>query len=89
VYMPTRTLAAFAATAIERGLDAATPAVAVINATRPGEVVVAATIAELAERLAAAKVSGPVVVMIGRVFTAHAAAATERDARRVDAGSAR
>jgi uroporphyrin-III C-methyltransferase / precorrin-2 dehydrogenase / sirohydrochlorin ferrochelatase len=68
VYMPAKTLGAFAAAAIARGLDAATPAVAVINATRPDEAVVAATIADLPQHLAAANIAGPVVVMIGRVF---------------------
>jgi uroporphyrin-III C-methyltransferase/precorrin-2 dehydrogenase/sirohydrochlorin ferrochelatase len=68
VYMPVKTHAAFAAAAIAAGLDAATPAVAVINATRPDETVIAATIADLPQHLAAAVVAGPAVVMIGRVF---------------------
>jgi uroporphyrin-III C-methyltransferase / precorrin-2 dehydrogenase / sirohydrochlorin ferrochelatase len=75
VYMPAKTLAAFAAAALARGLDAATPAVAVANATRPDETVIAATIAGLPARLAAAEVGGPVIVMIGRVFTERAAGA--------------
>ena len=68
VYMPVKTHAAFEAAAIAAGLDAATPAVAVINATRPDETVIAATIADLPQRLAAAVVTGPAVVMIGSVF---------------------
>jgi uroporphyrin-III C-methyltransferase/precorrin-2 dehydrogenase/sirohydrochlorin ferrochelatase len=68
VYMPVKTHAAFAAAAMAAGLDGATPAVAVINATRPDETVIAATIAELPARLAAAAVSGPAVVMIGQVM---------------------
>jgi uroporphyrin-III C-methyltransferase/precorrin-2 dehydrogenase/sirohydrochlorin ferrochelatase len=68
VYMPVKTHAAFATAAIAAGLDGATPAVAVINATRPDETVIAATIADLPDRLAAAAVAGPAVVMIGRVF---------------------
>src|SRR5258707_8237447 len=79
VYMPVKTHAAFAASAIAAGLDAATPAVAVINATRPDETVIAATIADLAQHLAAAAVAGPAVVMIGRVF-ARAARADETSA---------
>jgi siroheme synthase len=74
VYMPAKTLTAFAAAAIASGLDAATPAVAVINATRPDETVTRATIADLPQRLAATAVGGPVVVMIGRVFARAAAA---------------
>jgi uroporphyrin-III C-methyltransferase/precorrin-2 dehydrogenase/sirohydrochlorin ferrochelatase len=66
--MPVKTHAAFAAAAIAAGLDAATPAVAVINATRPDETVIAATIADLPQHLAATAITGPAVVMIGRVF---------------------
>ena len=79
VYMPAKTLAAFSAAAIARGLQAATPAVAVINATRPDETVIAATVADLPQRLAAATTAGPVVVMIGRVL-ALAARANETSA---------
>ncbi len=68
VYMPVKTHAAFAQAAMAAGLDGATPAVAVVNATRPDETVIAATIAELPARLAAAAVSGPAVVMIGQVL---------------------
>jgi uroporphyrin-III C-methyltransferase/precorrin-2 dehydrogenase/sirohydrochlorin ferrochelatase len=68
VYMPARTLAELAARAVAEGLDPTTPAVAVARATRPDEVVIAASITELAERLAAARAPGPVVVMIGRTF---------------------
>jgi uroporphyrin-III C-methyltransferase/precorrin-2 dehydrogenase/sirohydrochlorin ferrochelatase len=68
VYMPVKTHAAFAKAAIAAGLDGATPAVAVISATRPDETVIMATISELPGRLAAAAVAGPAVVMIGRVI---------------------
>jgi len=73
VYMPARTLAAFATAATAHGLDAATPAIAVANATRADETVVAAPIAELAARLTAADLGRPVIVMIGRVFAERAA----------------
>ncbi len=79
VYMPVRTHAAFAAAAMAAGLDGETPAVAVINATRPDETVITATIAALPDRLAAAAISGPAVVMIGQVF-GRAAAAGAADA---------
>ena len=68
VYMPSKTLAAFVAAAMKHGLSAETPAVAMFNATRPDEAVIAATIAELPAQLQAAAIAGPVVVMIGRVF---------------------
>ncbi len=67
VYMPARTLAELAATGISNGLDPATPAVAIVKATRPGEAVVAAPIRDLPARLRELP-PGPVLVMIGRVF---------------------
>jgi uroporphyrin-III C-methyltransferase/precorrin-2 dehydrogenase/sirohydrochlorin ferrochelatase len=70
VYMPVKTLAELAASAIEHGLDPATPAVAVSRATRTDEASVAAPIAELPARLAEAGLPGPVLVMIGQVFSA-------------------
>jgi len=69
VYMPTKTLPELVAKALQAGLDPATPAVAVERATRPDQRVIAATIAQLPARLAAAAPSGPLVVMIGRVFS--------------------
>ena len=68
VYMPVRTLPALVAKARGAGLDAATPAVAVVQATRAEEQMIAGPIADLPALLAAAAPSGPVVVMIGRVF---------------------
>jgi uroporphyrin-III C-methyltransferase / precorrin-2 dehydrogenase / sirohydrochlorin ferrochelatase len=74
VYMPTKTLAELVARAVEAGLEAATPAIAVERATRSDERIIAATIADLPARLAAEPPSGPVVVLIGRVFADYAAA---------------
>ena len=68
VYMPTKTLPDLVDAAIKAGLEPRTPAVAVISATRADERVIAATIADLPGRLAAERLAGPVVVMIGRVF---------------------
>jgi uroporphyrin-III C-methyltransferase / precorrin-2 dehydrogenase / sirohydrochlorin ferrochelatase len=73
VYMPTRTLPELVAAAVQAGLDPATPAVAIERATRTDERVVAATIADLPARLAAEPPSGPLVVMIGRVFAEYIA----------------
>jgi len=67
VYMPRRTLPALLARAMDAGLDPHTPALAIANATRPDETVVAASAATLAERLAALQATGPVLVMIGSV----------------------
>jgi uroporphyrin-III C-methyltransferase / precorrin-2 dehydrogenase / sirohydrochlorin ferrochelatase len=80
VYMPTRTLPELVARAVEAGLDPATPAIAVERATRPDERVIAATIRDLPAGLAAEPPSGPVVVMIGRVFAEYIAATMAEDA---------
>jgi uroporphyrin-III C-methyltransferase / precorrin-2 dehydrogenase / sirohydrochlorin ferrochelatase len=76
VYMPIKTLLELVASAVSAGLDPATPAVAVERATRADERVTAATIGDLPAKLAAAPPSGPVVVMIGRVFAEYVAAAS-------------
>ncbi len=68
LYMPGRTLAEFRDRALAAGLDPATPAVAVKNATRPSSTHVAGTITNLPELLSSLPVQGPVLVMIGRVL---------------------
>lgn len=67
IYMPKKTLAEFAAKAIAHGLDASTPAIAVSKATRPDETIVTGTLGNLPERLVAAGLKGPVMVLVGRV----------------------
>ena len=79
VYMPTKTLPALVASAVEAGLGPATPAVAVEHATRTDERVIAATIAELPARLAAEPPSGPVVVLIGRALADYVAEAASSE----------
>jgi uroporphyrin-III C-methyltransferase/precorrin-2 dehydrogenase/sirohydrochlorin ferrochelatase len=76
VYMPTKTLPALVANAIQAGLDPATPAVAVERATRADERVIAATIAALPARLVAEPPSGPLIVMVGRALAEYVDAAT-------------
>ncbi len=68
VYMPTRTLPTLVARALAAGLDPATPAVAISQATQPDETVLAATISDLPEKLAAADLPGPMLVMFSRAF---------------------
>ena len=69
VYMPKKTLRELAARAIAQGLGASTPAVAVANATRPDEAIVAGTIGEIADKVeAAGAAEGPLLVMIGNVL---------------------
>jgi uroporphyrin-III C-methyltransferase/precorrin-2 dehydrogenase/sirohydrochlorin ferrochelatase len=66
--MPKKTLAELASRALAHGLDPATPAVAVASATRAGEVSIAAPISEIAARIEAAGLKGPVLVLIGRAL---------------------
>jgi uroporphyrin-III C-methyltransferase / precorrin-2 dehydrogenase / sirohydrochlorin ferrochelatase len=68
VYMPKRTLALFAAQAIAQGLDPATPAAAVINATRPDQRMVLANVADIAGKVTDG-VDGPTVVLIGHALS--------------------
>ena len=94
VYMPVKTLPALVAQASAAGLDPATPAVAVANATRAEERRIAGRVAELPALLAAAAPSGPVIVMIGRVFADYVeetadATAPVAPARRVYQGRAK
>jgi uroporphyrin-III C-methyltransferase / precorrin-2 dehydrogenase / sirohydrochlorin ferrochelatase len=68
VYMPKRTIGELTARAIASGLAGDMPAVAVADATRPGEVIVAGTVTDIGAKLAEAAPDGPVLVFIGRVF---------------------
>lgn len=68
VYMPRRTLCLLRDKVLAAGLDPATPALAVIAATRSDEQRVAGTIATLPDLLDAAEVKGPVLVLIGHVL---------------------
>jgi uroporphyrin-III C-methyltransferase / precorrin-2 dehydrogenase / sirohydrochlorin ferrochelatase len=70
VYMPKRTLAELAASALAHGIAPDTPAVAVASATRPDEHVISATIATIAAKLAEAAPVGPVLIMIGHALAA-------------------
>jgi uroporphyrin-III C-methyltransferase/precorrin-2 dehydrogenase/sirohydrochlorin ferrochelatase len=73
VYMPKKTLRELSERAIGEGLDPATPVVAVANATRPDETVVAGTIGDIADTIAASAPDGPLLLMIGRVLAEIAA----------------
>jgi uroporphyrin-III C-methyltransferase/precorrin-2 dehydrogenase/sirohydrochlorin ferrochelatase len=68
VYMPGKTLAEFMARAVAHGLTPDMPAVAIAQATRPSEQRIAATIADMPARLAGESISGPLLLLIGRVF---------------------
>ena len=68
VYMPTKTLGALVERALANGLAPATPAAAIVNATRPGQCVIAATVADLPARVMEEALPGPLLVVIGQVM---------------------
>jgi uroporphyrin-III C-methyltransferase/precorrin-2 dehydrogenase/sirohydrochlorin ferrochelatase len=83
VYMPKKTLAELATRAVAQGLDPATPAVAMAAVTRPGEQTLAAPIGEIAEKLEAAAIKGPVLVLIGRAMESAMRDAADVEIRRM------
>jgi uroporphyrin-III C-methyltransferase/precorrin-2 dehydrogenase/sirohydrochlorin ferrochelatase len=66
--MPKKTIGELAARAMAHGLAPDTPAVAVADATRPGETIVAGTIEDIGAKFGGLPIPGPVLVFIGRVF---------------------
>ena len=67
LYMPRKTLGAFVGKALAKGLDPATPAVAVANATRADEARVAGTIADIDGLARTLPAGAPVAVLVGWV----------------------
>jgi uroporphyrin-III C-methyltransferase/precorrin-2 dehydrogenase/sirohydrochlorin ferrochelatase len=67
LYMPRKTLGEFVRRALAKGLDPATPAVAVAWATLPEEAHVTGTIAQIEDGAAALPVGAPVTILIGWV----------------------
>jgi uroporphyrin-III C-methyltransferase/precorrin-2 dehydrogenase/sirohydrochlorin ferrochelatase len=80
VYMPKATIGDLCRALVAHGLAADHPAVAVFNATRATEVVLAADVATLPQRLAAARVEGPCIVLIGVAAARRAASLAHRAA---------
>lgn len=74
VYMGARTIGEVTGSLLAAGLDPATPAIAVENATLPGERRVAAPVGRIAERLVDEAGSGPILVLIGKVVALAASA---------------
>jgi uroporphyrin-III C-methyltransferase / precorrin-2 dehydrogenase / sirohydrochlorin ferrochelatase len=68
VYMPGRTIDAFAARAIAAGLDPGTPAIAVAALGRSGERIIKARLDDIAHRLAQETPPTPLLVLIGRTL---------------------
>jgi uroporphyrin-III C-methyltransferase len=74
VYMGVRTLPLVAQRLIEAGLRAATPAMAVENASRPEERRIVATLGQIAAQVAAARLEGPALILIGMAVASAAEA---------------
>ena len=68
IYMGRRTLPDIMKRAMLAGLDPATPAGFIINATRPDEHCVTGAASHIAAQVAACKASGPGVLLLGRAF---------------------
>jgi len=67
IYMGLVGLPILCARLIEHGLPGAHPAALIARGTRTEQVVIAATLATLAERVAAAEVSAPTLIIVGEV----------------------
>ena len=65
VYMGKAVLGPFAERLVAAGIDPATPAIIVENATRPDEVVLHASVSTMAATLAEARLEGPCIMLIG------------------------
>ncbi|HEY0013362.1 MAG TPA: siroheme synthase CysG [Allosphingosinicella sp.] len=74
IYMPRKTLDNFVRKALSRGLDPATPAVAIASATRPDQATACGTFANIHALAAALPAGAPVTVIIGWVARNLAAA---------------
>jgi uroporphyrin-III C-methyltransferase/precorrin-2 dehydrogenase/sirohydrochlorin ferrochelatase len=84
IYMPKKTLRQFTDRAIAAGLDPETPALAIANATRPNEEVVAEKISRLAD---VTLPDGPTIVMIGFVCGAATNSVHDRESGNLESGS--
>lgn len=69
IYMGLAMLPELARDFVARGADAATPVAVIDNGTRPNQVVVTGTIASITEKVAAAGIKGPAMILIGSVVT--------------------
>lgn len=67
LFMPRRTLDQFVRKALSKGLDPATPAIAIASACLPGEKHVAGTVAEIGALADGLPAGAPVIVLIGWV----------------------
>jgi uroporphyrin-III C-methyltransferase/precorrin-2 dehydrogenase/sirohydrochlorin ferrochelatase len=68
VYMPKKTLRELTERAIASGLNSSTPAVVITNVSRPDETTTVGEIGDIADKVEAARLPGPALVMIGQVL---------------------
>jgi len=68
VYMPKRTLRTLLERAVAEGLAPETPALLVFNATRPTQEAVRGCVCDLADRVEAAGIDGPALLMVGEAL---------------------
>ena len=81
VYMGLANLEAIAAALLAAGLDPATPACAIENATLPTQRVALGTLCELPARVAALALRSPAILVIGAVVALSPASRTEKSLR--------
>ena len=94
IYMPLAHLRELTRRMLEAGASPERPASAVFNATRPDQLVVTGTVADIAERVIEQRVAGPCLVLIGEAMgvergiaaVARAAAGVDAKAVRYEAG---
>lgn len=79
VYMPKATIGDLCRELMARGLPGNHPVAAVVNATRRDELVLSASLATLAQRIAAAPAAGPCIILIGVAAARRAAALQSSD----------
>jgi uroporphyrin-III C-methyltransferase/precorrin-2 dehydrogenase/sirohydrochlorin ferrochelatase len=77
IYMPRKTLGQFVRKALAKGLDPATPAIAIASATLADEGFVAGTISEIDDLAAGLPEGAPVTVLVGWVARRHVGRAAE------------
>jgi uroporphyrin-III C-methyltransferase len=77
-YMGHNALPALCARLTENGLVSATPAAMIENGTLPGQRVIRGTLADLPDKVAACRLRGPALLIIGEVVTALERASVEQ-----------
>ena len=69
IYMGRIHVRRIAAALIDHGLAASTPAAAIVNGTRPDQVTILTTLADLADRIEGLDMAAPTLLVIGRVVS--------------------